>query len=563
MIKRFAYLLVAVLALSACSTDLGDIEDRIKKVEEQGKDLESKHNQLVSESDRLKQESATLSEEVKKRQEENEKIRQQLQDFEASVSDPKLISLEFIAADNPLQLIDNVKCDIIGDSVAECRILNITSSKELIPRFTFQGSVVTINGVEVKSGDTKIDFSRPVVLSVITAKKIKDYTVYVNAYTRLPTVWLETSDHKDVTKAEQYYNGKIKVTGNLTTSAKSLITHGNVKFMALGKLLWYKSRIHSDEQLGKNTFSLLFDRDFSLLDSPEGNTWKLYTNAADKTMLHNRMGYYLGEISSLDYTPRFHHVNLMLNGRYFGTYLLGEEIEASEGRVDVGADGFVLGVGSTASGPTFKTTYLENAVGIVAPSASQSAEAVNYVSDYVTRAENALFSLSYTDAEQGWQQYLDIDSFVDWYLVNEIAKNENATFKRDCMMNLKRGGKLKMGPLWDFESAFGTGSGSTGFVVKNVLWYARLFQDPAFVSRVKQRYNYYYSHKYDIINEINTTAQYLKYAIQEDNNKWETFTDTPNSGEEAWSLYQKSVYDMEVWLSDRMDWLKGQFDAMA
>ena len=58
----------------------------------------------------------------------------------------RLTRLEFMAADNPLQLIEDVRCDIIGDSIAKCRILNVTSSKELVPRFTIQGSVVTING---------------------------------------------------------------------------------------------------------------------------------------------------------------------------------------------------------------------------------------------------------------------------------------------------------------------------------------------------------------------------------------------------------------------------------
>ena len=565
MMKKLVLVTVALIGLISCSTDLSGIEEKLSMLEKEGSNLENKYNKAKDESDRLSQESDALEAEVKKRQEENEKIRQQLAALEDSLNtvEPKLLSMEFVAADNPLQLIENVKCEIIGDSAVECRILNIMSSKVLIPRFTFQGSVVTINGEEVESGVSMIDFSEPVVLSIITSKTIKDYTVYVGAYTGLPTVWMETNTHKDINVAGLFYNGKIKMVGNPGTSSNGYITQANAKIMAVGTIYWYRSRVHEDLQLGKNAYSVVFNDDISLLDSPAGKTWEFYTNTGEKTMLHNQTAFYLGSMSALEYTPRFYHVNLLMNGRYYGTYLMGEDLEVSEGRVNVGSDGFLLGIGASFSGPAFSTSYLERAVSVIAPSASQSESSVDYISNFVTTAENALFSSDFTDASSGWQKYMDIDSFVDWYLINEISKNENGAFRNNCMMNLTRGGKLKMGPLWDFEKAFSVDSSPNGFVIKDVNWYARLFKDPAFVAKVKERYDFFYSHKNDIITEISNTAEYLKYAIQEDNNKWNTFTTASNSGEQAWLLYQTTVYSMEKWLNSRMDWLKGEFDAMA
>lgn len=565
MMKKLILVTIALIGLISCSTDLSGIEEKLSILEKEGSNLENEYEKAKEASDKLGQESEALEAEVKKRQEENEKIRQQLAALEDSLNtvEPKLLSMEFVAADNPLQLIENVKCEIIGDSAVECRILNITSSKVLIPRFTFQGSVVTINGEEVESGVSMIDFSEPVVLSIITSKTIKDYTVYVGAYTGLPTVWIETNTHKDIDVAGQFYNGKIKMAGNPGTSSNGYITQANAKIMAVGTIYWYRSRIHEDMQLGKNAYSVLFNDDISLLDSPAGKTWEFYTNTSEKTMLHNQTAFYLGSMSALEYTPRFYHVNLLMNGRYYGTYLMGEDLEVSEGRVNVGSDGFLLGIGASSSGPVFSTSYLERAVSVIAPSASQSEASVDYISNFVTTAENALFSSDFTDASEGWQKYMDIDSFVDWYLINEISKNENGAFRNNCMMNLTRGGKLKMGPLWDFEKAFSVDSSPSGFVIKDVNWYARLFKDPAFVAKVKERYDFFYSHKNDIITEISNTAEYLKYAIQEDNNKWNTFTTASNSGEQAWLLYQTTVYSMEKWLNSRMDWLKGEFDAMA
>lgn len=565
MMKKLVLVTIALIGLISCTTDLSGIEEKLTGLEKEGDNLEKKYNDAKAESERLSAETTELEAEVKRRQEENEKIRQQLLTLEDSLNtvEPKLLSMEFVAADNPLQLIENAKCEIIGDSAVECRVLNVMSSKVLIPRFTFQGSVVTINGEEVESGVSMVDFSQPVVLSIITPKTIKDYTVYVGAYTGLPTVWMETTSYKDIDVAWQYFNGKLKVAGNPGTSHKSFITQVNAKIMAVGTIYWYRSRVHTDLQLGKNAYSVLFNDAVSILDTPAGKTWDFYTSTGEKTMLHNQTAFYLGSISALEYTPRFYHVNLLLNGRYYGTYLMGESLEVSEGRVNVGSDGFLLGIGASASGPSFSTPNLERAVSVIAPSASQSDASVDYISNFVANAESALFSSDFTDASSGWQKYMDIDSFVDWYLINEISKNENGAFRSNCMMNLTRGGKLKMGPLWDFEKAFSADSNPSGFVIKNVNWYARLFQDPAFVAKVKERFDYFYSHKNDIITEISNTASYLKYAIQEDNNKWNTFTTALNSGEQAWLKYQDIVFSMEKWLDSRMDWLKGEFDAMA
>ena len=565
MMKKLVFVAVALIGLISCSTDLSGIEEKLTGLEKEGANLEKKYDDAKKESERLDKESDALEADVRKRQEENEKIRQHLLELEDSLNtvEPKLLSMEFVAADNPLQLIENVKCTIIGDSAVECRILNITSSKVLIPRFTFQGSVVTINGEEVESGVSEIDFSQPVVLSIITPKTIKDYTVYVGAYTGLPTVWLETTTHKDIEQSGQYFNGKLKLAATPGTSENGYVTQANGKIKISGTVYWYHSRIHEDPQLAKNAYSLIFNDNVSLFGDPAGKTWDFYTSTSDKTMLHSQTAFYLGSISTLEYTPRFYHVNLLMNGRYYGTYLMGENLEASEGRVNVGSDGFVLGIGASAAGPSFTTGHLESAVSVIAPSSSQSDAGVAYVSDFIATAEDALFSSDFTDESNGWQKYMDIDSFVDWYLINEISKNEDGAFRSNCMMNLTRGGKLKMGPLWGFEKAFSVGASPSGFVIKNVNWYARLFEDPAFVAKVKERYDYFYSHKNDIITEVSNMAQYLKYAIQEDNNKWYTFSSDLIAGDQVWALYQTSVYAMEDWLNTRMDWLKGEFDAMA
>jgi hypothetical protein len=335
--------------------------------------------------------------------------------------------------------------------------------------------------------------------------------------------------------------------------------------MALGSLRYYtkQSDWSGQTEWGKTDYRITFSSAVSLLDMPSHKDWELNPNVYDITMLHNQTAFFMSQMSKLDYTPRFRYVDLMFNGRYYGTYMLGEYLSVGSTRVNVGDDGFIMSIGYLTSGSSFKTDYLEQPVSVLYPT-SQSALVVNYIADVVSEAEGVLFSSRFADESYGWRKYMDENSFVDWYLINEIAKNQSGAFKSGCIMNYRRGGKLKMGPVWDFEKAFGDAgsTGSSGFVIKDVSWYKRLFKDPAFVTKVKERFDYYYNHQEDILKSINENAQYLKYAIQEDNTKWDTFTSFMSSDADTWVLYQGQVSSMKSWLTERMRWLKEQFDAM-
>ena len=134
-------------------------------------------------------------------------------------------------------------------------------------------------------------------------------------------------------------------------------------------------------------------------------------------------------------------------------------------------------------------------------------------------------------------------------------------------MNLKKGGKLKMGPLWDFDIAFGNvyyngNDDPEGFWVKSVTWYDRLFQDPLFMAKVKQRFGYFYDRKTTIFNEINENATYLKYAMIENDSRWNILYTPTWPNHDVWGNYQNEVQCLKTWLDKRFDWLKSQFDNM-
>ena len=495
-----------------------------------------------------------------------EELQQRIESLEKLLeerTEPKLLSMEFLTADNH-SLRNNVECKIIGDSIIDCWLSGMYNEKKLKPRFTFEGTMVVIDGYEAESGKTQIDFTKPRKVVVATSGKKRYYTIFVHSYTGLPIMTITTDGNKEVTSKDVYIGANLVLKEDVRTRAAGDVIEKRVNIKGRGNSSW---------KFDKKPFTLKFDEKVSLLDMNKDKTWVLIPNYNDKSMIRNSLAFYMSNISNLDYTPESHFVELIFNGKYKGTYQLCEHLKISGHRVDVGDDGFLVEIDSRAPGESdsryFQVSHLENVVNIKDPEVQYNDANFRYIKDYVVKADQALFSSNFTDPKVGWQAYLDMDSFVDWYLIQEIGKNLDGNFDTSCFMHLARGGKLMMGPMWDMDVAYGNIDQAnqscyrpTGFHIKNVQWYARLFKDPAFVKRVKERFNFFYNHMNDILANVNADAQYLKYSAKENNDVWGVLNVKTWPNYNIWGSYQNEVQDVKEWFATRMKWLKTQFDTM-
>ena len=292
-------------------------------------------------------------------------------------------------------------------------------------------------------------------------------------------------------------------------------------------------------------------------------------------MLRNAVSYYMGKISNLEWTPCAHFVELIVNGRYDGTYMLSEKIKISKHRVDVGDDGFILKSNRYADDHDdivhFKPGHMEVSLEIKEPKNIEYLNAdYEYVVGYVNAAAEALFSSNFKDPDEGWQKYLDMDSFVDWYLIHEIALNVDCMFNFSTYMNLKRGGKLRMGPLWDFDIAYGNLKEYNesylqwvfprGDLLSCSQWYSRLMEDPVFVEKVKERFNYFSSHKNDIFNFLNSNAARLNYSAMKNEERWGTLYRYTYKNFNIWGSYWNEVQDLKEWINARLERMKNNYD---
>ena len=627
--KRILFIVLVVLGVVACKEDLSEYYSRLEKREASNKQLEKENAELAKQN--ANQEAANAEQAARNEERErwnaeqilrnaeqgllndamsqvidslikekdqyadwanilNEKVANQIQynadqaehnsqlrlmweDLQRRIEElerilvervePKLLSMEFLIVDNK-SLKQDAKCKIVGDSIVECWLSGIVKDKNLKPRFTFEGTMVVIDGFEAESGKTEIDFTRPRRIAVASSNKMRYYTIYVHSYTGLPIMYIDTDGRREVTSKEQYIGAKMVLQEDVRTRTAGEVTESRVNIKGRGNSSW---------KFPKKPYRLKFDEKIQLLDMHKDKSWVLIPNYNDKSMLRNSLAFYMSSISNIDYTPESHFVELIFNGKYSGTYQLCEKVKISNHRVAVGDDGFLLEIDSRARSESdsryFAVSHLENVVNIKDPEVQYNDANFRYAKDFVTKVDNVLFSSSFTNPSTGWQAYLDMDSFVDWYLIQEIGKNLDGNFDTSCYMHFARGGKLMMGPIWDMDVAFGNIDEAnqscyrpTGFHIKNVQWYSRLFKDPVFVKRVKERFDYFYNHQDDILANVNADAQYLKYSAQENDNVWHLLNVKTWPNYNIWGSYQNEVQNMKEWFVQRMEWLKTRFDNM-
>ena len=379
--------------------------------------------------------------------------------------------------------------------------------------------------------------------------------------TGLPVVSLFTPNGVDITSKDYY----------LESLMSFVNTDGSETFADSTNL---KGRGNSTWGCPKKPYAIKFDKKKSLLNLPEDKSWVLLANYYDATLLRNDLAYYIGEeMCNFGWTPHLQQVDLMLNGQYKGIYQLGEKVKIAKKRVNVGDDGFLLEIDARAPNEEdaryFNVSHIENAVNIKDPEVEYNDESYNYVKAYVTSADSALFAEGFLDVENGYKKYIDMDSFVEWYLVNEISKNADAcALFSSCYMNYKRGEKLKMGPLWDYDLAFGGypwadwANNPEKFALKNHGWYRRLFEDPVFVARVKTRFNEIYASRQLIFDHIDANAAKIKAKIYEENKIWGRQTSTSASEEDVKAAYQEKVDYMKTWIETRLTWLNENINAL-
>jgi spore coat protein CotH len=467
-----------------------------------------------------------------------------------AIVNSSISKFKFSVDDNKMQIINDIEFKIEDNRITG-RIPYYTKLESLIARFETNASMVKVGETIQISGVTANNFVEPVEYTVLHEDGSEEtYTVEVTNFTGLPVLFIYTDNKEPIASKDNYVNGTI-------------FFDGAGEFENLTAPMRIKGRGNSTWSMPKKPYRIKFDEKQSMAGFPANKDWVLLANYADKTSLRTEVAFNISRNTSLEYTPRTQHVEVFINDVYNGTYVLTEQLKIGKDRINVTDDGYLLEVDQLSrldEGDVYFTTD-RILLNIKDPDVELNSERYNWIRDFVIAAENALYGVNFKDPQNGYAKYIDVGSFVDWYLVNEITKNNDAKFFSSCYMNITPGGKLKMGPVWDYDIALGNVNYNnnydpTGFWIKNSKWISRLFEDPAFVELVKERYNNLRGIILNnIIAELNQDASYLSWSMIENNNKWGTLYTYTWPNDAIWGSYNNEIQYLKTWLSQRISWL--------
>jgi hypothetical protein len=390
-------------------------------------------------------------------------------------------------------------------------------------------------------------------------------------YADLGIVWNGPGMRNSVTDPKNNYNGKIGI-----------------------EIRGSSSQNFPKKSYGFETKSLtLADVDVSLLGMPEENDWVLYAPYTDKTMVRDVMTYTL-DASLGHWSPRCRYVELFLNGSYQGLYVLMEKIKRNKDRVDIakllttdnsGVDvtgGYIIKIDKTTGGggEGWYSSY-SNAVGNTLylydyPKAKEITSAQKtYIQNYMKQMENALYQENFKNAGN-YHEYLNDSSFIDFMIINELAKNVDG-YRLSSYLYKGKNDRVNCGPIWDFNLTYGnadyySGWMTTGFQYQaylgndgkqNPFWWSKLMKDAEYVKKLKRRWTLL--RQKELSNQritvvIDSLVHLITEARERNYQKWQNVI-----GVDIWpNYYVGSTYSAEIswlknWISLRTSWLDQQW----
>lgn len=373
--------------------------------------------------------------------------------------------------------------------------------------------------------------------------------------------------------------------GNHYSSAEILVIGKDGTEYTDGIKAQIKLRGNSTRGAAKKPYTLKFDAQVSLLGMELSKKWVLLANAFDKTMLRNKMAFDFARELRFSYSPDCRFVDVYLNDMYCGLYLLTEAVNEGKNRVDidVGKGDFLLEHESTRTDQG--SIYIETGLGMrfkICEPENVSDKQYVEASTYISRTEGSILSGYY----ELFSEYIDIGSFVDFYLVMELFKDVDGWFSSEYFY-IKEG-IMYAGPVWDMDlccgnasmtvdedkyrtywnmPGYGTGSGDSADAVwMQTGWFEALMRNDKFMSSVRERYaelqpyivNLYESNELGP-NRIDAIISEYGDAIERNNEIWDVGTAQGEYELEPFDDYKSNVAFYREWLRRRNEFLIAYF----
>lgn len=351
---------------------------------------------------------------------------------------------------------------------------------------------------------------------------------------------------------------------------------------------WFPKKayaLETQDSIGNNN-------NVSILDMPVENDWILYAPYTDKSLMRNFLTFDLGRKMG-NYSPRTVYCELVINGDYKGVYIMMEKIKRDNDRVDIArldvddlagdslTGGYIIKIDkyTGTGGVDWLSDFPDIGGGPMEiqyhyPEASvMQPQQMDYIENFVDSFEYALAGANFTDSLEGYSKYIDVNSFIDLYIINELSRNIDG-YRLSTYMYKDRddnGGKLTMGPFWDYNLAYGNADYCDGWntsgweqdggcvdVGNNPFWFDRLLDDTTYQNKLKCRWEYLREnsfHQDSLFNFIDSVALYLDESQQRNFQKWDILGNYVWPNYYVGATYQDELNFLKDWVGDRLVWI--------
>ncbi len=318
-------------------------------------------------------------------------------------------------------------------------------------------------------------------------------------------------------------------------------------------------------------YTLKLDQKANFLGMGDAKKWILVTVSSDRTMLRNYMTQKFAKELGLPGTCDNEYVDVIVNGSYHGTYVLTEKIEFGEDRINVAKDQGILfeiemvyrhsceycvvmyedkhnrDTSVHLEIKDYKNEDMENW------RAHEKLQKIKELQTYFDRIGKAMQTGDYATIEK----YMDVGSFVNWYLLNEITRNYDSAFVTSCYCFIDENEILHMGPCWDYDTCYGAQFGeSQGQHIQDAPWFGWLFNNcPEFVQKVKERWTELRTNGMidKFLSDIDVTREYIAMSEKMEHTKY------PESEVHSYGSYDEAIQFLKDWLDVRLKWMDSEF----
>lgn len=328
------------------------------------------------------------------------------------------------------------------------------------------------------------------------------------------------------------------------------------------------------DMFDKKPYKIKLEEKAGLCGMHADRQWCLIANYSDKTLLRNSLAMEMSRIVGFDWTPGIAHVELYINGAYRGIYDLMENRRVCGHRVDIDIENgdCYLEIGENLDEPVWWFTSAYSLPMEFKDPQLPDDELYNKTVGFFESFVKALSGSDFKDPDKGYAAYIDVDSFIRYFIVEEGAKDWDGDFRRSVFFTLKKDGKLSIPHVWDFDIAFGNCfDGDLGDPLSPEGWYIRnfyhrdggqdqgpmfrLFQDPAFRTRARKLWDKAYPELRRLPDFIDGQVAQLGSAVDRNFKQW------PILGRYVWPnpivfpTYEEEIDYLKDYISKRIDWI--------